>query len=309
MKILIVVLTVNNYSDTRECIDSLLSLDFDNYDILVVDNGSTDESINLLRKDYPNLSYICIKKNCGFAGGMNKGLEYAVEEKADYVWLLNNDITVEKNSLSNLVEIASNISKVGMIGSKVYYYSSPNKINFAGGKVSKITGRTLHRGTGLIDDGRFNDLEEVDFLTGASLFINMNMIKEIGFFDESYFLFYEDADLVMRARDAGWKTIFAPNSIIWHKISQTTESSGFSNTYYGVRNSLYFCKEHIPYCLPFSMVSNFWRYIIINTIKFFVKGLSRKELENVRMALKGFADFFRNNMGRCEYDNRWACLE
>lgn len=305
MKIIIVILTVNNYSDTKECIDSVKSLDYEGFEIAIVDNGSTDNSLSMLEREYPDLSYVRIKDNCGFAGGMNEGLRYAIREEADFVWLLNNDIAVDKQSLSRLLDAVQAVERVGIVGSKVYYYSSPNKINFAGGRVSKITGRTYHKGTGTIDNGEFSEIEEVNFLTGASLFVNATMLEQVGLFDETYFLFYEDADLVIRANRMGWKTIFAPDSIIWHKISLTTKSGDFSNAYYGVRNSLFFCKKHFPYLLPFCIISNAWQYIALGLIKLLLSRSASKELKNIRMAFIGFVDFFRNNMGKCKYDDRW----
>ncbi|OFW59523.1 MAG: hypothetical protein A2W01_07860 [Candidatus Solincola sediminis] len=245
--VLVFILTVNNYDDTKECIDSVRAIKHDHFEIVILDNGSTDNSIELLKRDFPDLKFLRIEHNAGCARGMNLGLKHALEEKVHYIWMLNNDIIVDQNALSILEGVAESTDKAGLIGPKNLYYDSPDIVNYGGGRISRLTCRTYHKGNGEIDSDRFRKTEETGYITGASLFINMDMIGEIGLFDESYFLYYEDADLFMRAKLAGWKTIYAGNSRIWHKISRTNVNSSDSYFYYMVRNHRKFSKKYLKW--------------------------------------------------------------
>jgi GT2 family glycosyltransferase len=280
-------------------------LDYGDYEILVVDNGSSDDSVDMLRKEFPDLRFVSIDNNLGFTGGVNVGLEIALEEDFDYVWLLNNDTIVDKDSLTFLVKAAGDIDKAGLLGSKVYYYSSPKTINYAGGKINRITCRIIHEGDGIIDDGRFDEITEPDFVTGASSLLDVGMLREIGMMDTAYFIYYEDADLSLRARKAGWKVVLVPESVIWHKLAQTTKQSAFSNSYYATRNSLYFCRKHMPYSLPTTFLADLVYHVASHLVKYIFKGFPKEELEKTRMALSGFHDFFFNRMGECAADKRW----
>lgn len=179
--------------------------------ILVVDNYSTDDSVAQILKYFPSTKILKASNNLGFGGGCNLGMNLAIANKADYIWLLNNDAIANETTLSELVSLAERKPQVGAVGSVVYEMNDPTLIQvWGGGRVNLISGRAH-----LIKTPGF-----VDFLSGASLLIRCSTIKEIGGFDDKkFFMYWEDADLSFRMRNAGWMLDVAENSKVWHKLS------------------------------------------------------------------------------------------
>ena len=292
MKVGIVVLTFNNYADTRECLESLHGLDYDDHEVIVVDNGSKDGSLERLQHEYPYDIFVHNADNLGYAGGNNRGIELALERGAQLIWILNNDTIVAKDSLSRLVRTARESPRAGVIGSKVYYHTHRNKLYFAGGSISKWTGVTRHLGYMEIDRGQHDEKKEVDFINGCNMLIRRACIDEIGLFDEDYFLYYEETDWAVRARKAGWEAIYVPVPGVWHKISEGTGWISDTKAYYLARNQLYFTwknyRPYLPSVFLFSLAFN---------IAF---GLIHRRWGYLKMCYKGYRDFFSQNMGRLQ---------
>ena len=242
-KVYIILLNWNNEEDTIECIQSLEEINYGNYKIIIVDNGSEIESVLKIEKQYPEMKIIKNKENLGFAGGNNVGIKYAIEDGADYVLLLNNDTTVEKDFLKKLVEAGELNKKNGLLGSKTNYHSEPNRIWFAGGKVSWMKNKGMHIGLDEIDNGQYDKIKEVDYLTGCCLLIKREVIEKIGVLEEDYFLYYEDTDFSLRAKNVGYKIMYIPESKIYHKVSRSTKPGSSSYIYYHTRNGLVMAKR------------------------------------------------------------------
>ncbi len=296
MKVVIVVLTINNYSDTRECLESLRESDYEDYGIVLVDNGSTDDSVDLLIRDFPEIVLLRSDKNLGYAGGNNLGIEYAVEQGADFVWILNNDIIVHPESLRILLEAASTNPDAGILGPLILSPVS-NQVHFAGGKISRLSGRSSHVGIGREDRDSFDSRTETDFLTGASILVNARMIEKVGMLDEKYFLYWEDADWALRARKAGWKVLFVPEATVWHKVSTTSGSENPIITYYRCRNSLLCSSKNYPAYLPLVMIGGLRHYVFNNLVLYFIHGLDSNHLMHLKMALRGYRDYLRRRLG------------
>jgi GT2 family glycosyltransferase len=210
----VLVLNWNNWKDTNECLVSLQSLDFDNWKLIVLDNGSTDGSVLRIRTRFPDVEVVELGENFGFARGNNAGIRVALERGAEYVWLLNNDTTVDSNALRALVEKADQDPKIGAVGSAIYSMDQPEHLQlWGGGRVSWL-GRS-HYFSGPVSD------EEVQFLTGASLFLRCSTIRGLGLLDEGFFMYWEDADYCFRMRRAGWKLAVSGDSRVWHKEQGT----------------------------------------------------------------------------------------
>jgi GT2 family glycosyltransferase len=242
-KVHIILLNWNNEEDTLECIESLEKINYDNYKIIIVDNGSKIESVLKIEKKYPEMKIIKNKENLGFAGGNNIGIKYAIENGADYVLLLNNDTTVEKDFLEKLVEAGELNKKSGLLGLKINYYSEQNRIWFAGGKVNWIKNKGTHIGLDEFDNSQFKKTKEVDYLTGCCLLIKREVVEKIGVLEEDYFLYYEDTDFCLRAKNAGYKIIYIPKAKIYHKVSRSTKPGSSSYIYYHTRNGLVMAKR------------------------------------------------------------------
>jgi GT2 family glycosyltransferase len=248
-KISIVVLNWNGKDDTMECLESVRQMDYPNFNVIVVDNGSSDDSVKAIQERYPEVIVLETEKNLGFAGGNNVGISYALRNGAEYILLLNNDTVVDSQLLKNLIQAESIVQQEGIFSPKIYYYSNPQKIWYAGARwVNKVSGFD-HIGQGCIDNGQdFSSIAETDYACGCALFINVDLLKRIGLFDEKFFLTFEETDLCYRARRMGVKTYFVPEAKVWHKVSASLggEGSALFN-YFLMRNRLLWAEKNLPF--------------------------------------------------------------
>ena len=257
----IIILNWNNWQDTVECLESLSQIDYPNYQIIVVDNGSTDDSVPQIRQRFGTIHLLATRENLGFSGGVNFGIEQA--KTSDLILLLNNDTLVAKNFLTELVRKIISDDTIGLVGGKIYYYeraerdsfirqladvqymkalhSNNHKIWSAGGGISKFTKRTFHFGDKKSDRGQYDREREVDFLSGCCLLIKREVIDKIGLLDIDYFMYYEDVDYCIRAKEQGYKILYVPVSIIWHKVRQPA-SKRFVD-YYRMKNHFLLLKK------------------------------------------------------------------
>lgn len=215
----IIVLTWNGKKDTLECLSSLQRVSYPNTHIILVDNASTDRTIEAVRRDFPHAHCIRNERNLRYSGGNNVGMQYALTQGADYVLLLNNDTVVDPPFLDHLIQTAESSELVGIVGPMIYYHNSPKKIWFAGGIIRWWQGWIEHRGIRETNNGQYSTTEQTDYVTGCCLLVKRSVIEKIGFLDERYFMYGEDVDYCVRASRAGFKIFFEPNARIWHKIS------------------------------------------------------------------------------------------
>lgn len=253
----ILVLNWNGWQDTVKCVDSLKSLVYPNFRIVVLDNCSTNDSVIRIREAHPDITLIETGANLGFAGGNNVGIRYALEQGAKYIWLLNNDAIVEPTALTALVEVAEDDPKIGVVGSALFYMDSPNKVQaWGGGQVSLITGRASH----LLAPG------ELHYITGASMLLRGEALGREGLLDEGYFMYWEDADICFRLRRVGWKLAVAEKSLVFHKESASVGRKNPRLALFFNESAVRFFRRHAPLpVLP----------IFIGSGGRFVKGLLR----------------------------------
>jgi len=243
-KVAIIVLNWNNRVDTLECLQSLQSIDYIDHEVIVVDNGSTDDSVSEIKRQYPGLTLLETKKNLGFAGGNNEGIRLALQKAVDYVLLLNNDTVVDPKFLDRLVEAMESSPEIGIAGPKIYYFKEPNRIWFAGGKINYRSGNTSHVGELELDKGQYDEIRDTDFMTGCAMLIKRKVLDDIGLLDDRMFLYYEDSDFCARAHRRGYRIQVVPSSFIWHKVSSTASKVKDIQFYYGTRNMIVFEKHN-----------------------------------------------------------------
>lgn len=240
----IILLNYNGYNDTIDCMESLQSIVYPNYKILVVDNKSTNKSEEYIKgyiKGKKNIHFIQTGKNLGFSGGNNVGMEWALKNGADYICLLNNDTTVEPDFLNILVDEMEKNEDIGISAGKIMYYSNPNIIWSAGGYINKSKCLGYHYGINCKDSKEYSEKKEVTFLTGCLQLIKVDAIKSIGLYDEEYFLYMEDVDFCYRAKLKGYKIMYIPESKIYHKVSASTGGEQSPMVlYYMTRNVMLF---------------------------------------------------------------------
>lgn len=243
-KVCVVVLNYKVPELTLKCIKSVQKSDYSNISIIVVDNNSGDgieEEINKI----PDVIFIQTGKNLGYSGGNNVGIKKALEGDADYVFVLNPDTTINKDTIDILLTRAEQY-KAGVVGPKVYFEGT-KKIWFAGGVLDKLNVLGSHIGVDKQDDGQFDKDEEVDYITGAALFVKREVFEKIGLFDDRYFLYYEDSDFCFRAKLAGFKVMYIYQAEVSHKNAQSTGLGSPLQDYYITRNRMLFASKFLPF--------------------------------------------------------------
>ena len=234
----IVLLNWNGWRDTSACLSSLLKLQYPEYAISVVDNDSTDNSAAHLRTEFPEVKVIETGRNLGFAGGCNVGIRQALSEGADFIWLLNNDTTVDPNALQAQVDKVRSSPKTGACGSAIYDMHHPQRLQaWGGGHINFWLGRSRHYLHPVRDDS-------IDFITGASMLITREVIGSIGFLDEGFFMYWEDADYCFRLRAAGWRLVVAGQSRVWHKGSSSVGKGSVKLDRYFNASAARFFEKH-----------------------------------------------------------------
>jgi GT2 family glycosyltransferase len=254
-KVSIVLLNLNGYADTSDCIKSLEQIDYPNYEVIVVDNGSSDGSGERLAGEFPGVRMIVSKNNLGFTGGNNLGMQDALQRGADYVLLLNNDTVVDRAFLSHLVQVAESDPTIGLAGPKIYYFSEPERIWYAGGDVNLVAGACDHAGKDELDtNGRFSKVADTGFITGCAFLVKARVLRHIGLLDDKLFVYWEDTDFCERARKQGYRRVFVPQSHVWHKVSRTCGKESYFTLYLSTRNQLNWVATHAPYPIkPFAL--------------------------------------------------------
>jgi GT2 family glycosyltransferase len=282
-KVSIVLLNLNGYQDTRDCLASLQQVQYPNFDAIVVDNGSSDDSFSRIQKEFPEAKLVRSHENLGFSGGNNLGIENALDNGADYVLLLNNDTVVDPKFLSHLVQIGESDPRIGILGPKIFYYSEPQRIWYAGGYVTYRIGACRHLGQDQLDqEGVFSRVEDTEFITGCAMMIKSTLIREIGLLDSKLFIYWEDSDFCMRAKDAGNRLVFVPTALVWHKVSRTCGAASPFTLYLTTRNQLAWVAKHVPF--PYKPGALAWTFA-----KKFLKAaqLSLKSRESAAAVLAG----------------------
>lgn len=245
-KIAIVVLNWNGKQDTLDCLASLSTVDYPNYEIIVADNDSSDGSEAAIREAYPSLLFIQNGANVGFAGGNNPAVRLSLERGAELVLLLNNDTTVDSNILHALSRAAAKYPETGIFGAKILYHAKPDTIWFAGGFWDLKRHMFIHRGINQIDRDDFTADIEVDYACGCALMIRKDVIERIGLMDEAYFFTYEETDWCYRARTAGYQIRLVSDAKVYHKVSASSGGDGSPmQTYFLTRNLLRWAKRNL----------------------------------------------------------------
>ncbi|MDP2649429.1 MAG: glycosyltransferase family 2 protein [bacterium] len=261
--VFVVILNFNGGKNTIECLESLGEVSRRNFDlrIVVVDNGSSDDSVEEIRKKFENIVIIENLGNLGFTGGSNEGIRYALSGGADYILLLNNDTIVDSDLVENLFKTGFSDANIGGVVPKIYFekgYEFHRKrykkedlgkvIWYAGGIMDWENLIGKNRGVDQVDHGQFGKSEETELSTGCCFLVKCQVFKKIGLFDNNYYLYYEDADLSQRIKKAGFKIVYEPKAILWHKNAESSGGSGSDlQDYYITRNRLLFGMTYAPF--------------------------------------------------------------
>jgi GT2 family glycosyltransferase len=239
-----VVLSWNGREDTLSCLESLLAQDYPRLEILLIDNASQDDTVTAVRQRFPDLEFLVNESNLLYAGGMNVGLARARDGRFDYVLLLNNDIVLQQDMISELVRLAEMDGRIAAVGPKIYYHAQPQRLWFAGGVLSLWRGWPSHRGLRREDRGQYDEATEVDYLTGCAMLMRTARVDDVGFLDPSFAMYAEDADWCFRARARGYRLMFAPRARMWHKVSASAGARSLFKLRRRFRSQMQFLRRH-----------------------------------------------------------------
>lgn len=301
--VFISILNFNGRKNTIECLRSInkLSRNGLKINVVVVDNDSSERfSIDQGILDGISLKVIFNKKNLGFSGGQNIGIRYALENNAAYVLVLNNDTKLDEDIVYRLVEAAQTDKLIGIISPKIYFakgyefhkdmYSEKDLgkvIWYAGGLMDWKNVLGKHRGVDEVDKGQYEKTEETDFATGCCMLIKKEVFEKTGYFDERYFLYYEDNDFSQRVKSKGYKIIYEPKGILWHRNAGSSGGSGSTlQDYYITRNRLLFGMKYAPVRSQIALLRE--------SFKTLIKGR--------RWQKKGVLDFYLRRFGKGSYE-------
>lgn len=236
-KISILILNWNGKHDTLACLNSIQRLSYPQVEVIVIDNGSSDDSVESIKTQFPRYTLLSTGVNLGFAEGNNVGIRLALEGGADYVLLLNNDTVVAPDLLEQFMQTALLHPHAGIFGAKIFLFESPDTLDHLGGMWNRKQG--VFELIGLREKGDLWDSsQEIDYACGACLMIKRAVLEKVGLLEPRFFLIWEESDLCFRARRAGFLTITAPRAHIWHKVSASFVGGKPHSTYFWWRNRL-----------------------------------------------------------------------
>jgi len=300
--VVVSLLNFNSKKNTLDCLKSLEDIRKDDFKltIVIIDNASK-EDFGLKSKTVKDMSLVVIKnnENLGFSGGHNIAIRYALDNRADYILILNNDTYVEKDFLTKLLKTAGEDRSVGILAPKIYFASgfefhkdrySKNEIGkvlwYAGGEMDWANVIGYNRGVDEVDNGQYDKAEETEVATGCCMLIKKEVFENIGLFDDKYFLYYEDSDLSMRARRKDFKIMYVPSSVIWHKNAGSAGGSGsVLQDYYITRNRLLFGFKFAAFLSKLALFRE--------SLSLFLRGRQWQK--------RGVIDFYLGKLGKGSY--------
>ena len=218
----IVILNWNGLADTTECLESLRGIAYPSYRTIVVDNGSSGDDVRVLRERFgDSIRLIASPDNLGFAGGANLAIREALADGADYVLLLNNDVTVDRQFLDELVRAAEERPDAAALCPKIYFREQPTVICSTGGRVNPWAGAARQVGRGEEDRGQYEQVEVRDYADGAAMLMRRTALERVGHLDEEYFAYWEETDWCARAAEAGYRSYYVPSARVWHRTARS----------------------------------------------------------------------------------------
>jgi GT2 family glycosyltransferase len=238
----VVTLTHNHCDDTLRALDSLSRMTYPSYKLLVVDNQSTDETVERVRAEYPEVELLVHSSNLGFAAGINPGLEYALDHGADFVLVINNDVLVAPSLLTHLVTAME--SSIGAVAPMIHYLDAPKHIWSIGFSKHSLLLEMRGGARGHVDEGQWREPFEVDYLLGCAILLNSSALRKVGLFDERYYFYYEDLDFSLRVRQHGYRLITVPQANMWHKVAGSAGMGSAFRVYHMARSSVIFLRTH-----------------------------------------------------------------
>ena len=315
-KILVLILNWNGKKDTLECLASLASANqTPRFSILIIDNGSTDDSVSSIRTAFPDVPILETKANLGFAGGNNAGIEWALTKSFEWILLLNNDTIIAPDLIQSFLDAAKAKPDAKILGAKIYRYSDPKRLDHLGGFWNPKKAEFETFVSDQLDDGSFEEMQKVDYVCGCALFMHRQVPETIGLLEESFFLLWEESDFCTRAIRAGFEIWTAPQAKVWHKVSSSFSGGKPHMQYFWWRNRLLWIARNCSPQEKRKLYSTIVRSEMIKVIKLAIlktaqiallRCVGRKieptrlqKAKRYRASCRGIFDYFLGRFGNC----------
>lgn len=292
--IVFTIVNWNNYEDTEECISSILNIDYPNYDIVLIDNGSTDRSGARLDLEFSEVETIFAEENLGFAGAHNLGIKWAVRKKAEYIMVLNNDVIIpETTCIGELINFLENDSRCDIVSPRICHHPDIETVWFEKGMIDYRIGSPSHKNEPTSEEYLFND-----YVPLAAVLIDVNVFSEVGLLPEKYFLYYEDVDFCHKTKEAGFGICTYKGIELWHKANSSSgESTAPIRSYYNMRNQWLWAQTldgQINW-------PRFYVHMLLKTFYQTLRRLKRLEIPGLIALFLGLIDGIRKKEGKGPY--------
>ena len=215
----VLILNWNGKDLLKPCLDSVMAIDYPSFSVLLVDNGSSDGSLDMVQKNYSKVEILALDQNYGFAGGYNRCFTQLKDNHSEFIMLLNNDTEVDTDILNSFNDAREKFGDKHIFGGKIYYHKNPDTIWYAGGKINLKRGFISHIGLRKLDSNKWSVPIETDYVTGCCLFTSIEVINRLNGFDDQFNMYGEDVDLCLRAKEAGINCYYYPKAKLWHHVS------------------------------------------------------------------------------------------
>jgi len=290
----IIIVNWNSYPHTSGCLNSLRKVSYANFKTIVVDNGSMDGSDHILEKEYPEVILLRNSENKGFTGGNNRGIEYALDQKYDYLMLLNNDTEVEPDFLDELVKVIEADHRIGAVQPKFFFLNNKEKIWNAGGTIIKSLGLIRTVGENRTAKEKYNQPKNTEWITGCCFMVRADIVKKIGGLNDRFFIYYEDVEWSLRIQSLGYRLVYCPQSVVYHEAGMSNKKKvkgkeGYLNPivhFLATRNNILMLRKYTPWYYAGPVIA-FQSIKYTGILSYF---LVRKRFEKIRYVCNGLKE-------------------
>ena len=292
--IITVILNTNRRDDTLACLESLLKSTYENHQVIVLDNASSDGSVEAIQSSFPTVHIIELSENLGYAGNNNVGIEAAMAQGADWVLVLNEDTILDPDCLTQMIDVGESDAQIGVVGPMVYHFDEPDVIQSAGGQLNWYW-QGSHIAQNEPDHGQFDQPHRVDWISGCAIMVKRDVIEQVGMLDERFFYYEEETEWCIRAGKRDWQIMHVPEAKLWHKGVQRDYQPKPSVTYYKTRNRFLTLAKHQAPLTTWIMT---WGQILRTLTSWTVKPKWRAMHEHRNAMWRGTIDFLRHHWGQ-----------